>query len=1572
MLGPEEAKLQLKQFENPNGYLEAGVRVSGFWSKLKDIGAELLAGAERNYGGWNASNQEKWEEAKKAFEELDDKDRLKLLNALFPGIGHHVDASWQMQKRGTYQTGYVRRAFRAPLSPGVTKTVRAEWLVTLMRCILPYRFDLDFLCVWTPHLRWGAGSCVGLLLASVLDSDGADSQKTYATLSEILRGEHPVGHIARHLTTAMLCCSRTDSWEAIERLLLAAQRQEGLRQVVLETIDFAHPQAFLRMLRLIEREKLSRFAAVTRAVAVWFGMSPDSSETKWLDKLIVEVAENLESAPVRLKRLGSVDGQTVYLAIWAVAFYDAEEAATVAGAALTRPEFEPRYAATRLLCQLGITSARPGLVKALADPDLRVAVEAADGLSSWTFRNVPIASHTVVFDAMAALVDRTPKKKSFGSVLWEWNKVEANQGAIAEKLVPLRANQPWSRVTAYLPVMSANGRHSFALDLVGVAKKAGQTTPEIRQIALNLLADTSTSVRTLAFQMLEKAQPSPEEAGGMERLLSRTSSDLRRGVIRLLLNQPRQDAEASAARLASYGDAKMKEAAAEILTELTPKPVTDAQALPATTPPLQPTEKSLPLLRKGAAPQILGALDLLIASKREERVTFDLRHGSKYDDLLGNIRYLMEVDPAKPFPLGDVWGRWWDERSKDYEDKDGFALPRAAVAALLRVDPQQTKWQAKAIEPIRSDLESKFPVLVNGVIKWLLLTRMPDGGIAILLDVLEGILHGVSKYYEPAPTSGTNYISMQDWQIVSPFRDVVSLLNSCRIYVPSKWTMKDRGRYWGLLRWFDQGTLTKERHRPPLETVVEAHQLGIASDADVYDHLIGGNGKHVKIYGYPAFIQLTRRKRDKLFDKFPPLQAFVEDCRDRVLEVELKRGDLPTPFSGAALAMKSVSRAGLTLRVLKVLGRAKFTRGYNYDAASKTGVHSHLLRISLPSAEETHESFRRQAAELNIPDSRLVDLAIYAPQWAPFVEHATGIKGLETVAFWLHAHTKDQYWEVDEQIRELWFAEVSERTPLSKQDLLDGAVDVEWFRRMYEDVGPAVWRVVLESAKYASSSGGHKRAELFGSALLGETSTGALITIIREKRHQDSVRALGLVPLGKAAKAARQELLARYELLQAFIKESRQFGSRRQASEKLAAEIGLANLARTAGYPDPQRLSWAMEAEALGDLRHGSVEVVEGDVRVTLSIDADGEAQLTTEKNGKTLKEVPASLRKVPSIAALRTRKSALGQQTSRMRKSLEESMVRGDVFTAAELKELGEHPLLRSMLKTLFFITSESHIFQGDAIAHNRASARIAHATDLLGSGKWSQYQRDCVAASTRQPFKQAFRELYVLTDAEQSQKLTSSRYEGQQVNPAQALATVGKRGWVNVPEEGLRRTFHREGVSAWVTFLNGWFTPTEVDGLTVEHVVFTRREDGKHVELSEINPRLFSEVMRDLDLMVSVAHRGGVDPEASASTTEMRAALIRETTALLKIDNVRLTDRHALIDGKLASYNLHLGSGIIHRQPGGSLCIIPVHSQHRGRIFLPFADDDPKTAEIISKVLLLAKDHAIQDPTILEQLSR
>lgn len=261
--------------------------------------------------------------------------------------------------------------------------------------------------------------------------------------------------------------------------------------------------------------------------------------------------------------------------------------------------------------------------------------------------------------------------------------------------------------------------------------------------------------------------------------------------------------------------------------------------------------------------------------------------------------------------------------------------------------------------------------------------------------------------------------------------------------------------------------------------------------------------------------------------------------------------------------------------------------------------------------------------------------------------------------------------------------------------------------------------------------------------------------------------------------------------------------------------------------------------------------------------------------------------------------------------------------------------------------------------------SVRIAHPVDLFEGGRWSDWQRTCLVDSVVQPFKQVFRELYLPTGTELDEATTSSRYAGHQLQPRQALALLGGRGWVAHPDEGVRKTFHDAGLTVRLDFLDGWGSPTEVEGLTLEEVRFAPKGEWSAIRIENVPRRIFSEVMRDLDLVVSVAHAGGVDPEASQSTIEMRSALLSETVNVLSIDNVRLDEPWALVE-----YSVHLGSAVVHRRPGGSVCIVPVHGQHRGRLFLPFADDDPKTAEVVSKVLLLARDGEIKDPTILAQL--
>jgi hypothetical protein len=975
------------------------------------------------------------------------------------------------------------------------------------------------------------------------------------------------------------------------------------------------------------------------------------------------------------------------------------------------------------------------------------------------------------------------------------------------------------------------------------------------------------------------------------------------------------------------------------------------------TPVSAPDGTYRPELKSPVTADTLHSLDALIDQHRETPVTIKGHGDHEVSQLLGNLKWYTS---QAEFPLPEVWIEWWHGRKSGVHNGE---LARALCIANLAPEGREHAWQTAVAGELVRGIELKFHDVVRRIMWHLLLREGSTIDLDLLLDVLEKYQHLVSVHYVP-PAVRTPH---SNWRSRG-FYALTRFIDAFRKAKPELWTERHWQRYWRLTRWADEGLPGELRNYPPLELTLEARKRGMASDADVYEQLLGASGFHGHLL--PNLAAVTQRKPAKIFEAHPELHEFVQDCRRRILETELQRGDLPTAASAAALSLKSVFGAETALSALRHLGKEPLSRGYLRDNQSKSVVMSHILRVCLPLESDTPESFAESAKRLGVAKKRLVDLAMYSPQWASYVQSATGIPGLEDAAYWLHAHTKDQQWAVEPQIRELWFAEVSERTPLSREELLEGAVDVDWFHRVKGRLRNQDWDLILDSAKYASGASGHKRAELFAAAISGEVGTAKLVRQIGEKRTQDSVRALGLVDLPADEPGRRAGILQRYEVLQKFLRESRKFGALRQASEKLAYSIGLTNLARTARYADPQRLSWAMEAEAAADLRAGPVVAQDGAVKGVLSVNAAGEPGLVFEKNGKPLKDLPASLRKSPTLSVLRTRKTQLAQQTSRMRHSLEDAMIRGDRFTLDELAEMEAHPLLKPMIAALLFVGENGGVRWHSGVSADQGLVRVAHAVDLLNSGSWPEKQHECIRQAIGQPFKQAFREVYLLTQTERDQKLHSARYEGQQVNPKQAMALIGKRGWVNVPEEGVRKTFHDQGLSAWVTFLEGSFTPADVDGLTVQHVVFTNRTDGKVVELDQVNPRVFSEAMRDLDLMVSVAHRGGVDPEATASTVDMRAALLRETLPLLKIQNVRLSDRYAFVDGKIGAYNIHLGSGTVHRQPGGSLCIIPVHSQHRGRIFLPFADDDPKTAEIVSKVVLLAQDDKIKDPTILEQL--
>ena len=326
-----------------------------------------------------------------------------------------------------------------------------------------------------------------------------------------------------------------------------------------------------------------------------------------------------------------------------------------------------------------------------------------------------------------------------------------------------------------------------------------------------------------------------------------------------------------------------------------------------------------------------------------------------------------------------------------------------------------------------------------------------------------------------------------------------------------------------------------------------------------------------------------------------------------------------------------------------------------------------------------------------------------------------------------------------------------------------------------------------------------------------------------------------------------------------------------------------------------------------------------------------------------------------------------------------------GVKFYGYELKTLSTNPVVAPLINNLVFKLDNVLGYYEDnkLIGFDKKSKKvtliedidkdelltIAHPFDLFNSKQWALYQQDILERQIKQPFKQVFRELYIKTKDELKMD-KSRRYAGHQIQPTKTVALLKTRRWVVDDYDGLQKVYYKENIIAKMYAMTDWFSPAEVEAPTIEDIVFYDRKTFEPLIINDVPDLLFSEVMRDIDLVMSVAHVGDVDPEASQSTIEMRRAIVEFNAKLFKLKNVSFTESHALIKGTKAEYSIHLGSGIIHQKTGTVINVLPIHSQHRGRIFLPFIDEDPKTAEIMAKVLLFAQDEKIKDIFILEQI--
>jgi len=1576
-------------------------------------------------------------------------------------IAPYVQRVWDSLLAYPYQRWWERRPFRSE-NPADYTEVQLSKMCTLHHYyssgvgVLPIAEQFQYVVYNEDDVE----AFFALLLDEKPDA-------YYELFKDIFSSEHEIGGVCPVLIKAALITQDTRYRTLVEQLLLAAQLQEGLRQMILESLDETSLASLQHFIGVILGHNLTRFSSVVRAVDVWFGFGWEAPQQSVI-KRTLELSQTFLSDRVAAeKSVNSKDNIERYVSLWAVGVRSVQQALDLAVKAIQDPQtsHEGRIVTLYFVQQTQITYTD---IATYAEAHFG---EAAD-LDYWLLQNLPKGSPSpALFDRMQAVAKTLPKEgKHFEGVGFRWLSFtlkpqdiyrfligeanEAQQERLAAELSEIPVEERQNLLQNVYPVL---GRGRYYYESEAEKKKKPEKYPADswqRALVRTALNDKAAMVAGIAFDIFKKIPLVHEDILAIEQVLSRKNKEQRKESVALLIKQPESVLKDSTSRLIVSKSADQRLAALEILSVLQEEQrltdyvteqveayrgrkltkneqvlmdklaynsdetgevrydlsngfgVIDFDRLTPFVLPQPQFDKERKekkgflfdkIIRVEKVREALNDLLVIWRKHKDYEYQYEGYQGATITTLLGKeIRRQHQeqegetpMDRLNDLPLAELW-KDWHQKHQLNEIEYEYAIRYCENIFYENEIPKQLKGYLTGYYP---DFKVAFQGNVGGNYYESEARRLEDllapiseayaEDRAFLASFKLSVFEDALATYPPEKRKvkiERDYDDMDWTEVIDEF--VVSM-NQGENGDIDYYTPEQRLKLWQLLYYVyaqkqtkddltiynPQEVLTdlrakvRESERLPgvngglAGLTLTLYQKGQLSADDLLFFCLLEDDLFTVAQGGENYFYRRLPEALKTSLTFPDTQ--LELLKTRMLQVELQRGDLPTDASIYIRYLQEIEGMHYFFEALERMGKEPFAKGYYYgNDLTKRRTFSHILEVSQPSATDTFAAFKVHLDKIKITDKRLVEAACYALHWADWIGDYLQIKDFKEAIWWFIAHTTD-YMDAEKETI------VSQYSTVPRDDFQRGAIDVDWYHRVHKAVGKEGWKLIQESAKYLSDGMGYRRVKLYSAVLTGEIKLGEVIQKITEKRDKDYVMALGLVPINK--KKEEEDLVRRYNLLQTFLKESKQFGQQRQESEKNAVEIGLDNLSRNAGYEDSIRFSWAMEAKATQQIMEKATLTLD-DTTIKLVVDEQGKAELEVTKGDKTLKSIPDKYKKNKEVEALKDSKTYLTKQYSRTRLSLEQAMLSQTLFTAAELAKILEHPVVKAMLSKLVLFNPESQAsgFWQDGkllsaegtLTPLKAADKllIAHPSHLFYAVQWDLYQKYLFDKEIKQPFKQVFRELYVPTKDELETSNRSERYQGHQVQPQKTVALLRGRGWTVNYEEGLQKVYHKEGFRATIYAAADWYTPSDVEAPTLEYVVFYNLKDGKEVPMKEINSVIFSEVMRDVDLVVSVAHVGGVDPEASHSTMQMRGALARESARLFKLTNVEVKERYILVKNEHGDYSLHLGSGMISRG-GLQINVVAVQSQHRGRVFLPFVDDDPKTAEIISKMKLLSE---------------
>ncbi|PWJ54874.1 HEAT repeat [Quadrisphaera granulorum] len=655
-----------------------------------------------------------------------------------PELGEALARWWSWARSAPYQVGWERRGFRSSC-PSDTLLARSETLRQLLVLAGNWPCDAAWFATWLSHLPVPGGALAGLLASEVTAGNDAVTEALLASAF----GRHPVSGTTRDGLAALLGSDRPDLWEQVVVLLRAAGRQEGLRSVILEAVDLAHPSAFAALLDVVVSEDLVRFAGTVRAVGVWFGEELAARRTGQLPGLLAELARALvDPAPLARERVQPGAPEETFVRLFALAQRDAHAAVAAAADLLAGPsggDAGPgvRRAAVRLLAELGLPQARAALRPCLADPDLAVY---ATAVSAWPTGPYARDRHAQLDDDdVEVLLERV---RTLGAP----TKVET--GVVGSRLLQVGSAHAADVVLAHRPVAAAPPEALAAASAdgrSGAVQGLAEDPVAHRAALFGYVTDPSSWVRSQAHRALEALpEITPAEAALLQDALRRKAGDVRRTALTLLQRQSPEAVAASVAALAA-GTPEQSAAAGELEQRAGLGGAEAAGAPPPTQLPQHlrhRPEKRTPAERPVAPPgdgfarfhatclRVVTSLRAWLSEHRD----VELRTWYGEVALLADLRWLPDAAPGAPLPLEEVLGPWWERTAPEFTD-GGLELALLRAALPRQDAPWAASVSARVVGPVPEDPHAS--ALVLPVIDSLAGSRWRSSWADVVLDAFE-------------------------------------------------------------------------------------------------------------------------------------------------------------------------------------------------------------------------------------------------------------------------------------------------------------------------------------------------------------------------------------------------------------------------------------------------------------------------------------------------------------------------------------------------------------------------------------------------------------------------------------------------------------------------------------------------------------------------------------------------------------------------------------------------------------------------------------------------------------------